>query len=399
MVQKFSRELIKEKAQQKTNTHIMNTQLSTITKKLLMLFVLCSLFFTGIQSVEAVSISTQQPFKMRIDTGTSTVFTIPIGSTGTFNYSVKCESGRFWDAHNVSTDYTCHYDGDAGVHTISIRGDFPSIDFSQNSRSAEDLLSITQWGDIEWESFEYSFSGAHYLDVTATDAPDLSKVTSTAGMFQSTSSFNQDLDNWDTSSVTDMSEMFFGASNFNGDISTWDTSNVTDMNYMFYYAKDFNQDIGNWDTSSVTDMSGMFLGTDNFNQDIGGWDTGSVTAMRGMFKKTNNFNQDIGNWDTSSVTDMRLLFGDAQAFDQDIGNWDMTAVSNVTAMFENTKLSTNNYNALLIGWNAQNLQPGLIFDGGMSTYGPVIATAARANMVDTTQHGWTITDGGLQTGK
>jgi hypothetical protein len=59
-------------------------------------------------------------------------------------------------------------------------------------------------------------------------------------------------------------------------------------------------------------------------------------------------------------------------------------------MFAGVELSTPNYDALLEGWNAQNLQSGVIFGGGNSTY--CTAEAARLNMINSDS--WTITDGG-----
>ena len=55
-------------------------------------------------------------------------------------------------------------------------------------------------------------------------------------------------------------------------------------------------------------------------------------------------------------------------------------------------LSTANYDSLLVGWNAQVLNPGITFSGGNSTYCSDAAIAARANMI--ASDSWTITDGG-----
>ncbi len=44
--------------------------------------------------------------------------------------------------------------------------------------------------------------------------------------FEGSSSFNQDLSEWNVSNVRSMGGMFAGALSFNGNISTWDVSNV-----------------------------------------------------------------------------------------------------------------------------------------------------------------------------
>ncbi len=210
------------------------------------------------------------------------------------------------------------------------------------------------------------------------------------GMFRDAAAFNQNIGGWDTGAVTDMRYMFSEASAFNQDIGSWNTAAVTNMGWMFAYATSFNQDIGNWNTGAVTNMSAMFSAAPAFNQDIESWDTGTVTDMSYMFFEASTFNQDIGSWDTGAVTNMRRMFYSATAFNQDIGGWDVGALTDAGGMFEYAALSTANYDALLIGWDAQSLQSGVTFGGGNSTY--CTGEAARTHMINL--DGWTITDGG-----
>ena len=79
-----------------------------------------------------------------------------------------------------------------------------------------------------------------------------------------------------TSGVTDMTFMFDSASSFNQNISSWDTSQVTYMSYMFLAASLFNQDISKWDTSKVQQMDYMFLDASSFNQNISSWNVQNV---------------------------------------------------------------------------------------------------------------------------
>ena len=110
-----------------------------------------------------------------------------------------------------------------------------------------------------------------------------------------------------------------------------------------------------------------------------------------MFRNNVAFNQDISNWDVSAVTNMSNMFDGASAFNQDLNLWDVTSVTNMSSMFNSITLSTANYDALLIGWSAQNVQSNIVFGGGNSQYSSTSQTA-RDNLIQT--FGWTVTDGG-----
>jgi hypothetical protein len=58
-------------------------------------------------------------------------------------------------------------------------------------------------------------------------------------------------------------------------------------------------------------------------------------------------------------------------------------------MFEGAELSPPNYDALLIGWSRQDVQPGVGFHAGRSQY-----TAVEARERLTGEHEWQVTDGG-----
>ncbi len=74
---------------------------------------------------------------------------------------------------------------------------------------------------------------------------------------------------WETGGVTDMSELFCAESSdcssfynsvaeyFNEDIGAWDTSGVTTTSRMFQSASSFNQDLGDWSVDNVMDMRYM----------------------------------------------------------------------------------------------------------------------------------------------
>jgi len=89
---------------------------------------------------------------------------------------------------------------------------------------------------------------------------------------------------------------------------------------------------------------------------------------------------------------MLYMFSGATSFNQDIGSWDVTSLKRASGMFNGVKLSTENYENLLIGWSSQEVISGVDFSGGNSTYCSADAIAARN--VLTENFFWTILDGG-----
>jgi len=335
-------------------------------------------------------------------TGDDTI-KISIGSHNyDYNYNVD------WGDDTIDTGVTksiSHTYGAAGTYTVKITGTFPGIQFHNWESDDKKILSIEQWGSIEWKSMDSAFGYCSNLVGNATDKPDLtnvytmenmfhgatlfnqdigdwntssvtnmkklfryakafnqninswdtSRVYDMQEMFESASDFNQSLNSWDTSSVRNMSKMFRQSDSFDGDVSTWNTSNVTTFEEMFYGSDEFNQDISSWDTSNATNMIGMFAWTDKFNQNIGSWDTSKVTAFsaeysNGMFTAAYKFNQDIGDWNTSSVTNMKNMFNLAKEFNQDIGSWDVSKVENFEGMF----LRAYVFNQDISRWNTSS---------------------------------------------
>ncbi len=306
---------------------------------------------------------------------------------------------------------------------IEISGQFPRIGLERSPQlnlvdddmfgdEALTLLSIEQWGTIAWSSMERAFYKTKQMQLNATDAPDLSNVTSLkemffgaetmnapvnhwnvstitdmTGLFRDCMFFNQSLSSWDVSHVTNMSYMFFWCLQFNQPLSSWNVSAVKDMSYMFGLARTFNQNISGWNVGQVENMMQMFHEAWAFNQNIGGWDVSRVENMTQMFHRAWAFNQNIGMWNVSSVTNMHRMFCEATAFNQNIANWDISQVTNMHEMLDFSGLSLANYDAILTGWAAKSgLQSGVQLGAKDLTF--CSGAEARQKLID--EHGWIV---------
>jgi surface protein len=239
--------------------------------------------------------------------------TIPINPDykDDYNYTVDWGDGNI--TNNINDNIT-HVYSSVGEHTVKISGAFPAMRMviknniplidEERKNNAKQLQKVTQWGDIEWRSFNKTFALCNNLDVNAIDTPNLSDVNSTRGMF------------WDASALK-------GNEYFN----KWDVSNITTMESMFQQATNFNQPLTNWNVSNVTNMKLMFNFAESFNQPLNSWNVSNVTNMFAMFSSASSFNQPLNDWNVSKVTDMTFMFAGARAFsDQNLSSWDISSV-------------------------------------------------------------------------
>ena len=294
----------------------------------------------AVNFIPSAFVTTWKTFESGI-TGSKRILIKTFGSG--YNYTIDWGDGQ--TDSNVTGDIIHLYSA-IGTYTVSITGDFPRIIFGRNT-DANKLLSIEQWGDIQWQSMSGAFSSCSNLVGNASDVPDLSQVARMDRMFSNARSFNQDISNWDVSAVINMAGMFEGATAFNQDLSNWDVSSVISMASMFNFARAFKQNLNNWDVSAVTNMSGMFESASAFNQDLSNWDVSAVINMASMFESATAFNQDLSNWDVSSVANMTNMFRSASNFNHNISTWDVATVTNMSGIFS----FTSSFNQDLNGWD------------------------------------------------
>lgn len=133
---------------------------------------------------------------------------------------------NYWD--DISREGWLY--GSPGNYMISISGGLESISLSPGTVNGNDFLRIAQWGDIQWKNVKDMFNGTQVqFNISQVDTPDLSQVTSMAGMFKD-AQFDHNLGNWDISTITDMTDIFNGSTlspqNYDATLIGWAAQEV-----------------------------------------------------------------------------------------------------------------------------------------------------------------------------
>ncbi|AXT50399.1 BspA family leucine-rich repeat surface protein [Aquimarina sp. BL5] len=238
-----------------------------------------------------------------------------------------------WSANEITihtnTDFTYNYNvdwnNDGVVDESGITGDITHT-FDTDE---EHTIRITG-----------TFPAIRFIDATTLEA---SKIIS--------------VDQWGTGTWLSMEGAFADCSNLEVPaIDVPDLSNVSSLRFMFIAASIANPDVSNWDISNVTDLLGMFFSA-------------------GLA------NPDVSAWDTANVTDMSELFATASAANPDISNWNISNVTKASRILDNTALSTENYDKLLISFANQTRQNDVVFGASRVIFCSDEAAAARATLI------------------
>ena len=292
-------------------------------------------------------------------------FMMPLVSGGSYNAVVNWGDGSSDTITSYNQQEVTHTYSSAGQYEISIEGTLQGWQFN-NAGDKLKMLDFKQWGVLDL-STHAAFYGCTNLDASATDAP--------------------------TISTTSFSSMFLSCTNFNGEIGNWDISTVTNLYQCFYNSFTFNKSLNSWDVSNVTNFYRTFRGAKSFDQDLNSWDTSNVETMYQMFYDCSQFNGDIYSWDTTNVENMQQMLYNCDLFDQSLAAWNIANVSNFTNFMQNaTGLSTSNYDATLIAWEANPHDNDISINFGGSQF-TESAYAARFSLIN--DDSWTIVDGGI----
>jgi len=241
--------------------------------------------------------------------------TIPI----VINYTVDWGDGNIQT--NITDTVTHTYDA-IGTYTIKISGLYHGCEYyGGNGNDAYKIKEVVQWGtDTVWFRMYQAFRHARNMDITATDAPDLSQCDSLGYCFKYVSSnmvnANGSMLTWDTSTVKSFNGTFHGATGINIDIpGNWDFSNAEDIAYMFNAAWNMDQDIGQMNITSKLESANTFMGDNSptgwkmTQYDLSNWDTSGLNRFRDWSGETSGvlpdadkmpLNPGMDQWDLSN---------------------------------------------------------------------------------------------------
>ena len=295
----------------------------------------------------------------------NTQFMMPLVSGGSYNATVNWGDGSSDTITSYNQQEVTHTYSSAGQYEVSIEGTLQGWQFN-NAGDKLKMLDVKQWGVLDL-STGASFFGCTNLDASATDAP--------------------------TVSSTSLYRMFRSCTNFDGAIGNWDISTVTNLQECFYFARTFNKSLNSWNVSNVTTLQSTFRECSSFDQDLNSWDTSNVEDMSYTFRECTQFNGDIYSWDTTNVENMQQMFYNCDLFDQSLAAWNIENVTNFSSFMQNASgLSTSNYDATLIAWQAGGHDNDISINFGGSKF-TESAYAARFSLIE--DDGWTIVDGGI----
>ncbi len=286
-------------------------------------------------------------FDVKTDnTGTSSDTSFSMNIVGTTNLDVDWGDGNtetFVTAGQKTHDYGV---GNEGTYTIklgAVNKTFERITFS--SLDPQKFLDISQWGSIQWVSWQDGFEHCINLTISATDSPDLSALINAKDAFAN------------CDALTTFPAMSFP---------------VCTTLYGFFRGCALLTSVGAFTTTS---------------------ELLTVAQMCSQTPLLTSF--DVTSMDTSATTDFSQWFY-LSAVDLDVSSLNIGSLTTASYMFLlNTAFSQTNYELLLVAWEGQPHNNSVDLHAGTATYAAELpatdAELARALLVS---QGWTITDGG-----
>lgn len=311
-------------------------------------------------------------------------FTIPIGLSGGYDYSVDWGDGSSVSGQSTSVTHTYSAEG---IYQILISGTFKKF-FFNNGGSKLKIISIDQWGDVGYEATQQqAFYGCENLQSIAEDIEWMNTVTNASFMFYDASLTS--IPSVMTLDALINADYMFYRNNLTALPSGMTLSNVTVGQFMFRDAPLTSLPSG-MDLDSINNGTGMFRGTD-ITALPSGMTLDLLTDASTMFAEANL---------TSLPSGMVLgnLLNGSYMFRNNL----FTSIPNIMSlasltsgldMFLGVTINTADYSILINNIDSSNSNTGVTFHGGNSKYNSGVST--QHNNLTSTKS-WTITDGGLE---
>lgn len=266
-------------------------------------------------------------------TSTSTQFTVPTVSGGTYDCTVywgdgSTESITTWDDAGWTHEY-----GVAGTYVIKIIGTFIQWRFNNGGDDTK-MISISQWGNFDLAGISGGafFGCSNMTNITALDIPKFLS-TSTAneltGIFYNCNALTNisNVELWECTTTGLRTNMFLNCNNFNQDISNLISSNVTNITNMIRNTA-MDQDLSSSDFSGVTSAisfaDGTTMSTANYDALLNSLDSQSLnnSVSIGFGSATYTGLSDAGVAHTKLVNELSWTITDGGAvLDADVSLW------------------------------------------------------------------------------
>jgi len=339
--------------------------------------------------------------------------TLPLRPAGTYSGTID-----WGDSSSSSLSYAnrTHTFATAGIYTITLSGTMVGFVFN-NTGDKTKLLDVSNWGDLTLDysrgffgcsnftisatdapivtstSFEYFFYNCHSLGTPDLSGWDVSTATAFNHAFRA-NGLNPIIDGWIHSGVTNVAQMFNGNSAWNRSLDGQDFSGVTTAYEMMRSCTSFNSSVANLSFGTNCNLYGMMQSCTKFTgTGLDSWDTSNVAGFNRTFSGCTKMNGDISGFDTSNATDFRYMLNQCDAFRGAMDGWDINQGNLQAFMNGATGITTANYDALLIAWDAQGAMSysGTVNFGGSKYTSGGAAETARTSLISK----WGgITDGG-----
>lgn len=101
-----------------------------------------------------------------------------------------------------------HVYAEAGSYTVSIYGMVEAWSFKQIPTSKDNLIAVTELGDVGWKSLNGAFDNCQNL--ATVQGGETSKVYDMSSMFAGTNSLQLNVSSWSFAKVENMDDMFAG---------------------------------------------------------------------------------------------------------------------------------------------------------------------------------------------